>query len=69
MTQAPELLVSQWFNTAAELSLAALRGKVVVIEAFQMLCPGCILRGIPLAQSIARIQRRSGGRDWSASGV
>tara|TARA_R110002073_G_scaffold63048_2_gene157881 strand:- start:10836 stop:11348 length:513 start_codon:yes stop_codon:yes gene_type:complete len=54
MTQAPELMVSQWFNTDAELSLVALRGKVVVIEAFQMLCPGCILRGIPLAQSIAR---------------
>ncbi|WP_339744404.1 redoxin domain-containing protein [uncultured Maricaulis sp.] len=54
MTQAPELMVSQWFNTKAELSLAALRGKVVVIEAFQMLCPGCIMRGIPLAQSIQR---------------
>ena len=33
---------------------AAAGGKVVVIEAFQMLCPGCILHGIPLAQSVQR---------------
>src|SRR5690606_20270412 len=39
---APELQVSRWFNTPAPLSLAALRGRVVVVEAFQMLCPGCV---------------------------
>ena len=50
---APELQVSQWFNTGSDLSLAALRGKVVVIEAFQMLCPGCVSHGLPQAQRIA----------------
>ncbi len=49
---APELSVSQWFNAPQDLTLKDLRGKVVVIEAFQMLCPGCILEGIPLAKSI-----------------
>ncbi|WP_272002960.1 redoxin domain-containing protein [Roseovarius sp. ZX-A-9] len=52
MNTAPDLIVSQWFNSDAALSLDDLRGKVVVIEAFQMLCPGCILHGIPLAQSV-----------------
>lgn len=52
MTKAPELQVSQWFNTDQDLKLNDLRGKVVVIEAFQMLCPGCILEGIPLAKLI-----------------
>ncbi|MGB5871318.1 MAG: redoxin domain-containing protein [Albidovulum sp.] len=50
--QAPDLIVSQWLNTDVDLSLADFRGKVVVIEAFQMLCPGCILHGIPLAQKL-----------------
>jgi peroxiredoxin len=34
--------------------LASLRGKVVVIEAFQMLCPGCVIHGLPLAQKVHR---------------
>lgn len=30
----------------------ALRGNVVILYAFQMLCPSCILHGSPLAQKI-----------------
>ncbi len=52
--QAPELSISHWFNTDQDVTLGILRGRVVVIEAFQMLCPGCVLHGIPLAQSIQR---------------
>lgn len=52
-TPAPELDASEWLNTAEPLSLAGLRGRVVVIEAFQMLCPGCVQHGIPQAQRIA----------------
>ena len=52
--QAPELQVSEWFNTKDHLSLRDLAGKVVVIEAFQMLCPGCVMHGIPLAQAVQR---------------
>lgn len=50
---APELDVTQWFNTDEPLSLAALRGRVVVLHAFQMLCPGCVRSGLPQAQKIA----------------
>ncbi len=50
---APELQVAQWFNADGDLSLAALRGKVVVLHAFQMLCPGCVAHGTPQAQRIA----------------
>ncbi len=49
---APELDVAAWFNTSAPLRLAQLRGRVVVLHAFQMLCPGCILHGVPQAQRI-----------------
>lgn len=48
--QAPELQVSQWLNVDAPLSLAALKGKVVIMFAFQMLCPACIHHSMPLAR-------------------
>nr|WP_306266086.1 redoxin domain-containing protein [Pararhizobium sp. IMCC3301] len=48
----PELSVSQWFNTEKDIDLDSLRGQVVLIEAFQMLCPGCVLHGLPLAQKV-----------------
>lgn len=49
---APAITVEQWFNTAAPLQLEQFRGRVVVIEAFQMLCPGCVSHGIPQALRI-----------------
>jgi peroxiredoxin len=47
---APELAVSQWFNTREPLTLAALRGRPVLLHAFQMLCPGCVAHGTPQTQ-------------------
>jgi peroxiredoxin len=49
---APELHIQTWLNTETPLSLNAMRGKVVVLHAFQMLCPGCVLHGIPQMQRI-----------------
>lgn len=49
-----EWQVAQWFNTAQPLHLTALRGQVVVVHAFQMLCPGCVAHGLPQAQRIAQ---------------
>ncbi len=49
---APELAIARWFNTAGNPTLAGLRGEVVVIEAFQMLCPGCVSYGLPQAKRI-----------------
>src|SRR5580692_2361191 len=49
---APELLVERWFNTDQPLTLAGLRGRVVVIAAFQVLCPNSIACGVPQARKI-----------------
>ena len=49
---APELQVSQWLNTPAPISLRQLRGRVVVLHAFQMLCPACVAHGLPQATRI-----------------
>jgi peroxiredoxin len=50
--QAPELEALTWLNTDIPLTLSDLRGKVVVIHAFQMLCPACVVHGIPQAGAI-----------------
>lgn len=55
VTLAPELAVSEWFNTPISLSLAALRGRPVLLHAFQLLCPGCVAQSIPQVQRIERI--------------
>jgi len=52
---APEWRTSQWFNSERPLALADLRGRVVALHAFQMLCPGCVQQGLPQAQRIARL--------------
>ena len=44
---------SEWLNTDRPLSLDDFRGRVLAIEVFQMLCPGCVMHGLPQAQRIA----------------
>jgi peroxiredoxin len=50
----PAWSVSAWLNTDKPLSLPDLAGKVVVLHAFQMLCPGCVQHGLPQMQRLAR---------------
>jgi len=52
---APEWLTTTWLNTPEPLNLERLRGRVVVLHAFQMLCPGCVAHSIPQAQRVAEI--------------
>lgn len=49
---APELIVSDWINTTDSLSLEKLKGQLIVIYAFQMLCPGCVSHSIPQAKKV-----------------
>ncbi len=44
---APPLQISTWLNTPAPISLQDLRGRVVLLHAFQMLCPGCVMQSVP----------------------
>jgi len=52
---APAWQIAEWLNTPEPLDLDRLRGRVVLAHAFQMLCPGCVLRGIPQAQRVAEL--------------
>ena len=49
---APPLSVSRWFNAREPLTLEALRGKVVLLHAFQMRCRGCVEHATPQAQRV-----------------
>ena len=62
---APELQTTDWLNTDEPVLLGALRGKVVVVEAFQMLCPGCVSHGLPQAMRVHRVF----DRDASSHGI
>ncbi|MGH7910574.1 MAG: peroxiredoxin family protein [Candidatus Dormibacteraceae bacterium] len=54
MSDEPMVLdVAGWVNGKA-VQLSDLRGRVVMIEAFQMLCPGCVSHGLPQAQRVCR---------------
>ena len=50
LRQAPEWETEGWLNTKQPLSLSTLKGKVVIMYAFQMLCPGCVHNSMPQAQ-------------------
>lgn len=50
----PELTTARWFNAATPPTLTALKGRVVVIVAFQTHCPGSNKWGMPQAQRLAR---------------
>lgn len=64
--EAPPLQVSQWLNVAEPITLAALRGRVVLLHAFQMLCPACVAHGVPQA---ARVHELFASRDVAVVGL
>lgn len=50
--------VGQWFNTTAPLDLEQFKGRVVVVGAFQMLCPGCVTHSIPQLKKLHELSQR-----------
>jgi len=66
LSPAPAWHSSQWFNADSPLSLEDLCGQVVVMHAFQMLCPGCVSHGIPQAKRIHELFR---GDDLAVIGL
>lgn len=65
-TPAPAWQVSHWFNTAKPISLESLRGRVVLLHTFQMLCPGCVSHGLPQA---LRVHERFAQDDVAVIGL
>lgn len=49
----PALSVTAWFNADPGLTLDSLKGKVVVVAAFQQHCAGSLKHGLPQARRLA----------------
>lgn len=47
MNMAPDWDIEDWLNTTAPITQRHLLGKVIVLGAFQLLCPGCVQQSIP----------------------
>jgi peroxiredoxin len=47
-----EIEANEWLNTPESMRLSALRGRVVVVTAFQMLCRGCATVSLPQASNL-----------------
>ena len=57
LVSAPPIEAERWFNTDRPLSLEMFHGKVVVLHAFQMLCPGCVSQAVPQARRLHEIAK------------
>jgi hypothetical protein len=44
---AKNLIIEKWVNTEEDFHLDVRGNYIKIIHAFQMLCPGCVYRGIP----------------------
>ncbi len=64
--QAPEWVISGWINSAG-LTLEDLQGKVIVIDFFQLWCPGCNKFSIPLMEKWK--QKYSSRKDIQLIGI
>jgi hypothetical protein len=53
--EAPALQIARWLNSDTALTLESLRGRVVVMHAFQMLCPACVTHGLPQAKKTRQL--------------
>ena len=53
--EAPALQVARWLHTDTDLTLESLRGRVVVLHFFQMLCPACVSHGLPQAKKTRQL--------------
>lgn len=46
------LEIERWLHAPPDFSLERVRGRVVLLHTFQLLCPGCVLHAIPQIQRI-----------------
>ncbi|MFY7761019.1 TlpA disulfide reductase family protein [Aquidulcibacter sp.] len=46
--------ISHWLNTRNPITQESLLGKVVLLDVFQMLCPGCVSHALPQAMRVAQ---------------
>jgi peroxiredoxin len=56
----PDWDVSEWLNTERPIAQRDLLGRVIVLGAFQLLCPGCVHQSIPQWRDVHTMFEGSG---------
>lgn len=56
---APAIEASAWLNAEQPIALDGLRGRVVLLHFFQMLCPACVSHGLPQANRVLQMFERA----------
>lgn len=56
MRESVNITAERWFNAEQDFSLKKLRGQVVALHTFQLLCPGCVQQSLP---QMARLESMS----------
>jgi hypothetical protein len=57
--KAKNLDVSEWVQ-GGPIEIEKVRGKVILIEVFQVNCPGCFLYGLPIAETLHQTYKDQG---------
>ncbi len=60
------LQVREWINCVPGFDLATVARRVLVVEAFQLLCPGCVARALPQVQ---RVHEQFAGDELAVIGL
>ena len=56
---APAIEASAWLHAEQPIALDDLRGRVVLLHFFQMLCPACVAHGLPQATRVLHMFERA----------
>ena len=56
---APAIQASAWLHAEQPIALDDLRGRVVLLHFFQMLCPACVSHGLPQATRVSHMFERA----------
>jgi thiol-disulfide isomerase/thioredoxin len=57
--KAKNLKVSEWVQ-GGPIEIEKEKGKVILVEVFQVNCPGCFLYGLPMAQALDKTYKEKG---------
>ena len=50
----PEIIAQRWLNSEGKQTLKSYKGKVIIVAAFQIMCPGSVKFGLPQATRLRK---------------
>ena len=57
-----DISAQKWLNASSDFSLEEYKGKMVIVYAFQMLCPACVVQSIPQANKVHQLIQKDNAK-------